>query len=83
MSQINRNGRLWRPSWNHNALGNEEAADRDWNAAQLEMLESIRNAIETVGRSQMLQCDVAHALKETRDEIRGLRRDLKRKRRKK
>jgi hypothetical protein len=31
--------------------------------AQLEMLSSIRNMLETINQSQMLQCDVAGAIK--------------------
>lgn len=52
-------------------------------SAQLEMLESIRNTMEAVHRSQMLQCDVAHAIKDMAIQIRGLRRDLAKRRKRK
>jgi hypothetical protein len=46
------------------------------------MTESVRNAIEQVRDSQMLQCDVARAIKDIATQIRGLRRDLKQSKRK-
>jgi len=80
-SRIERGGKLIRPSFNYRE--NESFPDSQISA---EMLESIRNLLESC---QMLQCDVASAIKQTRynteamlREIRGLRRDLKRKRRK-
>jgi hypothetical protein len=35
--------------------------------AQLEMLESIRNVLEDIRGSQMLQCDVRHAIMDIRE----------------
>ena len=79
-STIERGGKWVRPSFNH--FQSEGGTTHDAVAAQ--MLESIRNLLESC---QMLQCDVAGAIKNTDRnmtalvrEIRGLRRDLKAKR---
>lgn len=53
-----------RPSWNYHR------PSENWpgmEAASLEMLESIRNLLENISRSQMLQCDVRHAILAIRD----------------
>lgn len=64
-----------RPTWDHQN-------PRDVGAGYiLEMLESIRNVCEEIKNTQTLQCDVAYAIKAIPKELRGLRRDLKNKRR--
>lgn len=84
MSKVTRSGERVRPSWNYLSLVHTHAPreSEDSVYAVLEMTESVRNAIEELGRSQMLQYDVAHAIKATLKEIRGLRRDLQKRRRK-
>lgn len=73
MSKVTkRDGIEWRPSWNY--------SNRDRNCGDihiLEMTESIRNACEQIRDSQALQCDVALAIKDIAKQLRGLRRDLK------
>lgn len=66
-----------RPQWDYGTKPH-----RNWYV--LEMTESVRNVCEQIRDSQMMQCDVASAIKgmlcELRDlnkNIRGLRRDLK------
>lgn len=71
---IERGGKWVRPSFNH--YQSVDGATHEAVAAQ--MLESIRNLLESC---QMLQCDVARAIKEIPKELRGLRRDLKKKKR--
>ena len=78
MSQVKRNGVLGRPAWNYLRKGEEVGGANQQDV--LEMIESVRNAIEQLGKSQMLQCDVALAIKGMAREMQGLRRDLKRKR---
>ena len=41
-----------------------------------EMLESIRNVMDDIQRSQMLQCDVAHAIKDMAKTLRRIDRRL-------
>ena len=73
MSMIQKlNGKFQRASWMYPADDDSTEATR-----LLEMLESVRNTVERVQTSQMLQCDVAHAIKDIAKNIRGLRRDLK------
>jgi hypothetical protein len=43
---------------------------------QLEMLESIRNTLEAIQRSQMLQCDVRHAIIDLAKTVRRIDRRL-------
>lgn len=64
-----------RPSWNYR--GGKAWVDQD--NATLQMLESIRNVCEDIQKSQTLQCDVAHAIKDLAKSVRVLRRDLKKK----
>ena len=40
------------------------------------MLESCRNVLELIARSQMMQCDVAHAIKDMAKTIRRIDRRL-------
>lgn len=81
MSNVQRNGIDHRPKWNYinTDSGNTQPGPRDI----LEMTESVRNTLEQIRDSQMLQCDVASAIKDMAKQISLLRRDLKRKRRKK
>lgn len=53
-----------------------------WSTDQIsaQMSESIRDTLEEIRDSQMLQCEVADAIKSMAREIRGLRRDLKKQR---
>lgn len=60
--------------------------DAEWNlpqqspsydCAQLGVLMDLRDELKEIKRSQMLQCDVAQAIKDLAKNIRGLRRDLK------
>lgn len=81
-AKIERGGKWVRPSFNHYR---SEDGTTMHDAAAAQMLESIRNLLESC---QVLQCDVAQAIKNTDRnmtalvrEIRGLRRDLKAKRR--
>lgn len=82
MSTVTRNGSIGhRPSWDYQGrILNQRGLAID----TLEMLESVRNVLEAIQKSQMLQCDVAGAIYRTsielislNREIRGLRRDLK------
>lgn len=57
---------LERPSWKYNREG------RTLELCQLEMLESCRNVLEDIQRSQMLQCDVAHAIKDMAKTLRRI-----------
>lgn len=64
--KISKNGtvRDQRPAWRHNRpAGNDYPGD---NNASLEMLESIRNVLEDINKSQMLQCDVRQMILELR-----------------
>lgn len=79
-ARIERGGKWVRPEFNHYEFSKGTPSD----AAAAQMLESIRNLLESW---HMLQCDVAQAIKNTDRnmtalvrEIRGLRRDLKAKR---
>lgn len=65
------NGKYVRPSWNHSRPAGEAWPGME--NAQLEMLESIRNVLEDVKGSQMLQCDVAGAIKRMESEARQAR----------
>jgi hypothetical protein len=60
-SDTQRSGKFNRPSWNYTKGPNGGWPGHD--SASVEMLESIRNAVETLGQSQIMQCDVAHAIK--------------------
>jgi hypothetical protein len=66
-----RDGVRKRPSWNHGRNSSESFPGVE--NAQLEMLESIRNVCESILGSQMLQCDVALAIKRTEMEARKTR----------
>lgn len=71
MSKVERDGNGYaRPAWNYVGTATGIAGVDLW---QLEMLESIRNAIEALQQSQMLQCDVAHAIKAMARDIHKLR----------
>ena len=48
---------------------------------QAQLTEDIRNVLEQIRDKQTLQCDVAGAIKDMAKQIRGLRRDLAKKRR--
>lgn len=47
-----------------------------------QLIEDARNVLEEIRDSQMLHCDIAYTIKQMLVEIRGLRRDLKARRRK-
>lgn len=80
MSQIKRGEQWIRPNFTyHESPANSYSHE----ATQSQLLESIRNCLEQIRDSQMLKCDVAHAIKTMRRDIAGLRRDLKRKKRRK
>lgn len=72
-SEIDRFGKMVRPSFRHNDMGH--AYNNQEVIAQL--AESSRNVLEEIARSQMLQCDVARAIKAMLRELKGLRRDLR------
>ena len=78
MSEILRKGVKKRPSWDYTVIPERQTHEY----STMEMTESVRNTLEQIRDSQMLQCDVATAIKKMLTEIRGLRRDLKRKRKK-
>ena len=63
-STVQQFGKARRPEWNY-TRGRKKPGE--WpgmdSIANLEMLESVRNVLEDVRGSQMLQCDVAHAIK--------------------
>lgn len=48
-------------------------ASMTWDQCQLAMQEDIRNVLEQVRDSQMLRCDVAHAIKSMAREMRKVR----------
>ncbi len=48
---------LTRPSFNH------RSKNRVYQSSLCELVESSRNVLEDIQKSQMLQCDVAHAIK--------------------
>lgn len=60
-----------RPSWKHSRITDTSFPGAEY--AQLEMLESIRNVMEEIKGSQMLQCDVAQAIKGMHEETRRTR----------
>lgn len=73
MSKIERGGKWVRPGFNfrasvHDVYTNEEC--------QAQMLESIRNFLESC---QMMQCDVAQAIKQMRDILKRIDRRMARK----
>lgn len=55
---------------------------RTWDAVKVAILMDLRDELQNLRRSQMLQCDVACAIKSMLVELRGLRRDLKMKKKK-
>jgi len=65
MVTISENGQLrqHRPTWQHNRPAN---GCFGYDSPQLEMLESIRNVLEQIQRSQMLSCDVRRDIAEIR-----------------
>jgi hypothetical protein len=69
MSTVIKEGKTGhRPSWNYQ---NNSGANQQ--SQQLEMLESARNVLEQIRNSQMLQCDVAGAIRESARELRRCR----------
>lgn len=67
-----------RPHWQYT----RPAVGRKWESYEkhtLEMLESARNVLEDIQRSQMLQCDVAHAIKDIAKTLRRIDRRLAKK----
>lgn len=76
-SEIKRGGKWVRPNFDHG----ETSGSYNQDAASAQLLESIRNYLEGC---QMLQCDVAFAIKEMRELLRKIERNTrKRKRRRK
>ena len=65
-----------RPAWQHSRPDEQEYPGDG--KATVEMLESCRNVLELIARSQMMQCDVAHAIKEMAKTIRRIDRRLAR-----
>jgi hypothetical protein len=65
-----------RPSWNYRRKPKGESQWQSYEQAQLEMMESARNVLEDIRRSQMLQCDVAHAIKDMAKTLRRIDRRL-------
>lgn len=72
-----RNGKIEsvRPSFTHAGETAQGSFNND--AAMAQLCEDTRNVLEQIRDSQMLQCDVAHAIKDIAKNLRGLRRDLK------
>ena len=56
-------GKEHRPSWDYVQRTKVGQWPGSTEQATLEMLESVRNVLEDIRGSQMLQCDVAHAIK--------------------
>lgn len=69
-SEIKRGGKLVRPYFNHADANGSYSHE----AASAQILESIRNYLEGC---QMLQCDVAVAIKETRDLLHRIERNTR------
>ena len=63
-----------RPVWSHCRTDHQEYPGTE--QASLEMLESCRNVLELISRSQMLQCDVRHAILDMAKTIRRIDRRL-------
>jgi hypothetical protein len=71
MSTVTKQGKAGhRPSWNYNETQGNTAGQL------LEMLESARNILEEIRNSQVLQCSVASAIKESARELRRCRIEL-------
>jgi hypothetical protein len=66
----NRDGVKTRPCFKYDYEG------RTFDSSQLEMLESIRNTLEAIHGSQMLQCDVARAIKGLAETVKRIDRRL-------
>ena len=64
-----------RPSFNYPAPNEDLAFNVDSCIAQIS--EDSRNVLEQIRDSQMLQGDIAAAIKDIAKQLRGLRRDLK------
>jgi hypothetical protein len=71
--EIERDGKWVRPRFNHCTHGATTPQD----AAAAQMLESIRNILEDIQRSQMLQCDVRRDIWEIRLALQRKRREPK------
>lgn len=74
MSRTHRESGWERPSWLYPKNQSELTS-------VLEMLESVRNVLEDIRSSQMMQCDVAHAIKSIAPEIRSLKRAITKRKR--
>lgn len=73
MSKVMRKGKFIRPSWNFKI----DAPACLETEHLVEMTESVRNTLEQIRDSQMLQCDVAQAIKDMERQIRLLRKDVR------
>lgn len=67
VQQKNGDNPTWwnRPEW----IYERKTPGNDLELAKLEMLESIRNMLEDIRQSQMMQCDVARAIKRMSDAV--------------
>lgn len=71
MSNTRRGPTSVRPSWDYkDGLPQHNV---------LEITESVRNVLEDIQRSQMLQCDVAHAIKDIAKTLRRIDRRMAKK----
>jgi hypothetical protein len=64
-----------RPAWKY-IRPDDKGSGGTIELSQLEMLESVRNVLEDIQRSQMLQCDVAYAIKDMAKTLRRIDRRL-------
>ena len=64
-----------RPAWFY-IRPDDEGIEGSVDLSQLEMLESCRNVLEDIRNSQMMQCDVAHAIKHMADTLARIDRRL-------
>lgn len=71
-SEIKRGGEWVRPNFNYSAQQNGYS----YESITVQLLESTRNVLEGIQQSQMLQCDVAHAIKDIAKTLRRIDRRL-------
>jgi hypothetical protein len=71
-SNIERGGKNIRPNFNHR----EVEGGYGFDACTAQLMESARNVLEDIAKSQMLACDVAHAIKDMAKTLRRIDRRL-------
>jgi hypothetical protein len=75
-ANVKRNGQPGRPTWNYTREKDRREEGANFQDI-LEMTESVRNVLEDIQKSQMLECDIALAIKGMAGDIRAMLTEFK------